>query len=62
MNEIIKETYKASHFESETSRGDRRYLPLTVWAKKGYDEKGIEQNDDKQWDAEMGFMYGATWQ
>ena len=48
MSEIIKETYKASYFESETSKGNRRYLPLTVWAKKGFDEKRIEQNDDKK--------------
>ena len=61
MNEIIKETYKASHFESETSRGNRRYLPLTVWAKKGFDTERIEQIDDKKWDEEMQcFMYGAT--
>ena len=57
MNEIIKETYKASYFESETSKGNRRYLPLSVWARKGFDEKRIEQIDDKKWDEEMPVSY-----
>ena len=61
IEEIIKEYYRATYFEQETSKGNRRYLPLNVWKVKGFDEKRIERIDDKKWDEEMQcFMYGVT--
>ena len=52
---------RAEYIEQETSRGERMYVPLSVWQRKGFDVKMIEQNDDKQWHAEMVcFVYGFT--
>ena len=60
MEEIMQEYYRAAHFEQETSKGNRRYLPLNVWKKKGFDEKRSEKVGDKKWDEELGWVYGAT--
>ena len=51
----------ASHVEQETSYiTDKRYLPLIIWKRKGFDEKRIEQIGDKIWDEAMQcFMYGV---
>ena len=61
MEEIIQEYHRATHFEQETSKGNKKYLPLNVWKVKGFDSERIAENDDKKWDEEMEcFMYGHT--
>ena len=70
INDMIEESdittvIEATHFDhAEANRRygetNRRYLPMGVWKRKGFDEERIEKEGDRKWDVELDWLYGFT--
>ena len=56
---VVEEVRIHEHFDETSSIGEREYLPLEVWKRKGFPWKKIRRNDDKHECPIMGTVYGA---
>ena len=59
VSKIVEEVQVQEHFDESTTIGERTYLPLSVWRKRGFPWKRIRQADDKHECPTMGTVYGA---
>ena len=60
LTKVIEEVATRNHFEQSVSVGKREYLPLGVWAKKGYPVDKIKEANDVRNDPVLGEVYGAV--